>query len=270
MLPRQRQTAILDKIRKSGGVKVADLVGELEVSDMTIRRDLDVLEHAGLVIKVHGGATAVHQRASYEPGFDTKSTMQRVEKAAIADAAAAMVQPGTAIGLSAGTTTFTLAHRLVGIPSLTVVTNSVSVADVFHHGGGDQAVLLTGGRRTPSDALVGPFAVAALRTLHLDQVFLGVHGMDPTAGLTTPNILEAETNRALIGSGRRLVVVADHTKWGAIGMSSIAQLQDVDTVVTDSGLEESARGILRDRVGNLVLADVSAPLADDDRSKVDA
>ncbi len=270
MLPRQRQTVILDRIRKSGGVKVTDLVDELKVSDMTIRRDLDVLEHGGLVIKVHGGATAVHQRASYEPGFDTKSTMQRAEKAAIADAAVAMVQPGTAVGLSAGTTTFTLAHRLVGIPSLTVVTNSVSVAEVLHQGGGtDHTILLTGGRRTPSDALVGPFAVASLRTVHLDQVFLGVHGLDPTAGLTTPNILEAETNRALIAAGRKLVVLADHTKWGAIGMSSIAQLQDVDTIVTDSGLDESAREILEDRVGDLVLAEISASWLDGDLPKVD-
>ncbi|MCP4307491.1 MAG: DeoR/GlpR transcriptional regulator [bacterium] len=263
MLPRQRQTAILDKIRQSGGVKVADLVDELEVSDMTIRRDLDVLEQAGRVIKVHGGATAVHHHASYEPGFDAKSTMQRAEKAAIADAALALVQPGTAIGLSAGTTTHTLAHRLVEIPSLTVVTNSVSVADVFHRTGNtDQTVLLTGGRRTPSDALVGPFAVASLRTVHLDQVFLGVHGLDATAGLTTLNILEAETNRALIDSGRRLVVVADHTKWGAVGMSSIARLDEVDTVVTDGHLDESAREILEDRVGELILADVGDPVHD--------
>ena len=266
MLPRQRQTIILDKVREFGGVKVADLVGQLEVSDMTIRRDLDALESAGLVVKVHGGATAVHQRASYEPGFDAKSTMQRAEKSAIADAAAALVHPGTAIGLSAGTTTYTLAHRLVAIPSLTVVTNSVWVADILHHGGGaDQTVLLTGGRRTPSDALVGPFAVRTLRTVHLDQVFLGVHGIDPRAGLTTPNMLEAETNRALIESGRSLIVVADHTKWGAVGMSSIAPLDDVDTVVTDTGLTEDAKQVLADHVPEVIVAEIDEPLLAGDR-----
>ena len=256
MLPRQRQNYILDKVRLTGGVKVADLVAELDVSDMTIRRDLDVLESNALVVKVHGGATAVHQRSSHEPGFLAKSSLLRREKDAIARAAAARIEPGTAIGLSAGTTTHALAQRLVDVPGLTVVTNSVWVADVLHQGGGpDQNVLLTGGRRTPSDALVGPFAVAALRTVHLDQVFLGVHGFDAAAGLTTPNILEAETNRALVDAGRSLLVVADHTKWEAVGMNSIAPLDKVDVMITDSGLAPTARPVLSDHVGELIVAE---------------
>jgi len=257
MLPKQRQAYILERIRETGGVRVADLVEELGVSDMTVRRDLDALEADGLIEKVHGGATALHQRASYEPGFAAKSTMQRFEKEAVASAAAAMVQPGTAIGLSAGTTTFALAQRLVAIPGLTVVTNSIWVADVLHQDGrSDQTVVLTGGRRTPSDALVGPFAVAALRTVHLDQVFMGVHGLDVAAGLTTPNLLEAETDRALVDSGRRLIVVADHTKWGAIGISSIARLDQIDVLVVDAGLPPNARAVLAEHVGELVLAEV--------------
>ncbi len=256
MLPRQRQTYILERIRQLGGVKVADLVRDLAVSDMTIRRDLDALAGAGLVVKVHGGATAVHQRASHEPGFGAKSSLQRAEKEAIATAAAALVEPGTAIGLSAGTTTHLLAQRLLDVPTLTVVTNSVWVADVlYERGAPDQTVLLTGGHRTPSDALVGPFALAALKTLHLDQVFMGVHGFDPKAGLTTPNILEAETNRALVDAGRQLVVVADHTKWGAVGMNSITELIRVDVLVTDSGLDPSARSIVEDHVAELVIAE---------------
>ena len=107
-----------------------------------------------------------------------------------------------AIGVSAGTTTYALARRLVDIPGLTVVTNSVPVADVLYQAGrSDQTIILTGGVRTPSDALVGPFAVTALRTIHVDLVFMGVHGMDPRAGFTTPNILEAETDRALVDIG---------------------------------------------------------------------
>lgn len=257
MLPRQRQTYILGRIRDTGGVKVADLVDELDVSDMTVRRDLDTLEASGLIEKVHGGATAVHQRASYEPGFAAKSTLQQAEKEAIADQAAAMVRPGTAIGLSAGTTTYALAQRLTEIPALTVVTNSIWVADVLHKGGSsDQTVILTGGTRTPSDALVGTFAVAALRTVHLDQVFMGVHGLDARAGLTTPNLLEAETDRALVDAARRLVIVTDHTKWGAVGISSIARLDQVDVLITDSGISAAVRTVLSDHVGELVVADI--------------
>ena len=129
------------------------------------------------------------------------------------------------------------------------MTNSIRVADVLHQvGSSDQTIILTGGVRTPSEALVGPFAVAALRTIHVDLVFVGVHGMDPRSGFTCPNLLEADTDRALIEAGRRLVVVADHSKWGVIGISSIARLDQADVLVTDAGLAPEAR-VHPDRVG---------------------
>ena len=123
------------------------------------------------------------------------------------------------------------------MPGLTVVTNSSRVADVLHHGGRtDQTIILTGGVRTPSDALVGPFAVAALRTVHMDLVFVGVHGMDPRAG--SPPEHARSRDRPGAHRGRpRLVVVADHSKWGVIGVSSIARLDQADVLITDGGLE---------------------------------
>src|SRR6185369_1811451 len=255
MLARQRQSLILSRIREDGGVRVADLARDLGVSDMTVRRDLEILDRRGLIEKVHGGATSLPNSALFEPGFDVKSELQGPEKEAIADAAVALVVPGTAIGISAGTTTYALARRLVDIPGLTVVTNSVPVADVLHRAGrSDQTIILTGGVRTPSDALVGPFAVAALRTIHLDQVFMGVHGMDPRSGFTTPNVLEADTDRALVAAGRKLVVCADSSKWGVIGISSIARLDEADTLVTDDGLPAEAREIAGDAVRELLIA----------------
>jgi DeoR/GlpR family transcriptional regulator of sugar metabolism len=112
--------------------------------------------------------------------------------------------------------------------------------------------------RTPSDALVGPVAVAALRMLHVDRLFLGVHGIDLRAGLTTPNLVEAETNRAMIASSRRLCVLADHTKWGTIGLSTITELADVHHLVTDSGLPTRSRSALAEVVGELIVAPVPA------------
>jgi DeoR/GlpR family transcriptional regulator of sugar metabolism len=255
MLARQRQTLILARVREDGGVRVADLARELGVSDMTVRRDLEILDNRGLIEKVHGGATALPGSALFEPGFAAKSSLQETEKEAIADAAFGLVVPGTAIGISAGTTTYALARRLVDVAGLTVVTNSVPVADVLHRAGrADQTIILTGGVRTPSDALVGPFAVAALQTIHLDQVFLGVHGMDPRSGFTTPNVLEADTDRALAAAGRRLVVVADSSKWGVIGISSIARFDEADTLVTDGGLGPEARAIATERIRELLIA----------------
>ncbi len=256
MLARQRQAIILERVREDGAVRVADLVRDLGVSDMTVRRDLEVLDDQGLLEKVHGGATALAGSALFEPGFTAKSSLQQAEKDAIADAAAALVEPGMAIGVSAGTTTYALAQRLAEIPGLTVVTNSIRVADVlYQRERTDQTIILTGGVRTPSEALVGPFAVAALRTVHVDLVFVGVHGMDPHTGFTCPNLLEADTDRALIEAGRRLVVVADHTKWGVIGISSIARLDQVDVLVTDAGLEPDARAALAAEVRELVVVD---------------
>ena len=257
-LARQRQTQILERVREEGAVRVADLVRSLGVSDMTIRRDLEVLHERGLIEKVHGGATAIEGSSLFEPGFTVKSTLMQSEKALIAGTAAGLVTPGTAIAISAGTTTFALARRLTDVPGLTVLTNSVPVADVLYRDGRpDQTVILSGGVRTPSDALVGPFAVEVIRSLHVDTVFMGSHGMDYRTGLTTPNILEAETNRALIEAGRRLIVLADHTKWGIIGVSSVARLEDADTIITDSGLDLGARSQVASVVRRLMLVDVA-------------
>lgn len=257
MLARQRQAFILDRVREDGAVRVAELVRALGVSDMTVRRDLEVLHDRGLLEKVHGGATSLAGTALFEPGFAAKLVLQQREKDAIADAAIGLVEPGMAIAVSAGTTTHALAKRLAAVAGLTVVTNSIPVADVLHQDGqADQTIILTGGVRTPSDALAGPFAVAALRTVHVDLVFMGVHGMEGRSGFTCPNLLEADTDRALIEAGRRLVVVADHSKWGVIGISSIARLDQADVLITDSGLDPEARGELAGTVRELVVVDV--------------
>lgn len=256
MLAAQRRATIINELNRDGTVRVSDLVRLLGVSDMTVRRDLQQLQRDGLLAKVHGGATAVTEPASLELTFEVKSRLRLAEKEAIARRAAELVRPGSAIAVSAGTTTHAFARHLVTIPGLTVVTNSVWVSDVLHRSGTEGTnVLLTGGMRTPSDALVGPLAVSAVASLHLDAFFLGVHGMEPTAGFSTPNLLEAEINRALVRAARNLVVLADSSKWGIVGLSSIAALGEADTLVTDSGLCAQANGILGERVGELIEVD---------------
>ncbi|HJQ46554.1 MAG TPA: DeoR/GlpR family DNA-binding transcription regulator [Amycolatopsis sp.] len=257
MLARQRQAMILEEARRTGAVRVSDLVARLGVSDMTIRRDLDVLAGRGLVEKVYGGATAILGKSTDEPGFEVKSVQQQWQKEAVAELAVTLVRPGTAIGISAGTTTWTFARALDAVAGLTIVTNSIHVADALREAGQpDRTVVLTGGVRTPSDALVGPVAVHSLRRLHLDQVFLGVHGMADGPGFTTPNLDESETDRALVEAGRRLVVLADHTKWGIVGISTIADLDEAHVVVTDDGLPDAARETLAEHVDEVKIASV--------------
>ncbi|WP_415971941.1 DeoR/GlpR family DNA-binding transcription regulator [Rhodococcus sp. 077-4] len=255
MLAHQRQQKILDQVTAAGAVKVADLGSALSVSDMTIRRDINELVARGLVERVHGGVTLPRSASAFEPGFSAKSELDRDAKGAIARAAARFVRPGTSIGISGGTTTHALAQELLDVPNITVVTNSLPVADVFHTGGRtDQTVLLTGGQRTPSYALVGPLTVGALHSIHLDMLFLGTHGVDFESGLTCPNLMEAQTNQALVASSRRVIVLADHTKWGVRALANIIPLSRVDVFVTDAGLDPGVQDTLSERVDDVVIA----------------
>ncbi|MBV9024222.1 MAG: DeoR/GlpR transcriptional regulator [Streptomycetaceae bacterium] len=267
LLAEQRRALILEEVRRRGGVRVNELTRKLNVSDMTVRRDLDVLAHQGMVEKVHGGAVLVAEASTHEPGFEAKAGLEPGAKEAIARAAASMVVPGSAIALSGGTTTYALAHHLLDIPDLTVVTNSVRVADVFHTGQqrvsagaqravrpGSATVVLTGGVRTPSDSLVGPVADHAIRSLHFDLLFLGVHGLSVDAGLSAPNLAEAETNRQFMRSARRVVVIADHTKWGMVGLSSFAALEEVSVLVTDAGIPFEVRAEIAEHLADVVVA----------------
>jgi DeoR/GlpR family transcriptional regulator of sugar metabolism len=131
-------------------------------------------------------------------------------------------------------------------------------------------VILTGGVRTPSDALVGQFAVAQLRAVHLDAVFMGVHGMDARAGFTCPNLLEADTDRAMVEAGRRLVVMADHTKWGVIGIASIARLEQADVLISDTGLDPETQAIVGHAVGELTLVQAGPSRPDALSAAIDA
>jgi DeoR/GlpR family transcriptional regulator of sugar metabolism len=260
LLAEQRRAAIAAEVRARGGVRVTDLVVRFGVSDMTVRRDLDALARDGLLEKVHGGAVALGESSAHEPGFEAKRTLETAAKEAIAQTAAELAQPGGAVALSAGTTTFALARRLLEVPDLTVVTNSMRIADLFAQRvrppgmRGGATVVLTGGMRTPSDALVGPVADQAIRSLNFDLAFVGCHGVSVGAGLSTPNLAEAETNRALIAAARRVVAVADHSKWGLAGLATFAPLEAVDTWVTDAGLPEAARAEAAEHIRHLLIA----------------
>jgi DeoR/GlpR family transcriptional regulator of sugar metabolism len=257
MLAAERHGAILRALQSDGSVRVADLAVELDVSEMTVRRDLDALDARQLLRKVHGGAVSRHNRGE-EPRSAQKASQQRAEKAAIAATAAATIVDGMTIAIGAGTTTTELARQLRARPSITVVTNSVNVfrelTDPAADGSAAPLVYLSGGVRTPSDALVGPVADAAIASFRVDATYLGVHGVDPDAGLTSPNVAEAQTNRTLIEVGGRLVVLADHTKYREVGACVFARLDDVQTLISDDGLTAADRELLDARVGDLVIA----------------
>lgn len=254
MLVTERRERIIETARERGLASIQELAAVLQVSEMTVRRDIEQLAEEGVVERVRGGMRLrTGHRASAAPAVSA-------ERRAIAVTAAAAVEPGMAVGISGGATGLAVARALRDVADLTLVTNSLAVADLFSpperaDAPYTQTVVLTGGVRTPAESLVGPVAVRALEHLHCDLVFLDVHGLDVQAGITTMNLLEAETNRAFMATAREVVVLADHTRWGVVGLTTIADLADIDRLITDDGLDEGARELLAAHVGRLQIAD---------------
>jgi DeoR/GlpR family transcriptional regulator of sugar metabolism len=243
MLAAQRQHLILQELEAAGTVRVAALAELLDVSEMTVRRDIDALDAGGLLLRVHGGAARTDSFSALEPAFASKSTRELAAKSAIAAEALRLIEPGMTMLISGGTTTFELARILPANMGLTVATNSLMVANSLAaaaEDGSDIRTLILGGERTPSEALVGPLAAQAVRTLEADLCFMGVHGMDPQAGITSPNLLEAELNAAMISASGKLVVLADATKYGLVGLAGIAPLSAIHTLITDVRITEAA------------------------------
>jgi len=259
ILSHQRRELIAADVAERGSVRVSELTDRFGVSNMTIRRDIEALAVANRVVRVHGGATRLVRspRSVDEPGFRAKSTRQRDEKRSIAGAAASRIAPGSAIGVTAGTTTFQLAQHLAGIANLTVVTNSIPIASTLSSvGSPDLQVVITGGTPTPSNAIVGPLADRTLAGLHLDQLFMGVHGMAEASGFTTPNLAEAQTNQAFIRSAREVIVIVDATKWDVTGLGTIAPLASADLLISDLSLDAGAKRVLEREINEVELVAV--------------
>jgi DeoR/GlpR family transcriptional regulator of sugar metabolism len=258
---------VLDEIQRRGGASLSELARLLGVSDMTIRRDVTFLEHEGLIERVYGGAMPVRRGSDLSIPVE-EGTAQYAEKASIAEAAAKMVKPGMSIGITGGTTAVVLARRLAKIGGMTVVTNSMKVWNEIHASGSwDAPVVITGGEfRTSSETFVGPTANAAIRSVYLDVLLLGVYGMDDVAGFTNTDISEAETNRTFISRARRVVVLADHTKWRVTGLCTIAQLSDVDAVITDDGYDLADLQVLEAHVKDLRVSSIAR--AQDERESL--
>jgi DeoR family transcriptional regulator, fructose operon transcriptional repressor len=237
MYAEERQQAILQQARAHGRVDVTTLADHMNVTAETIRRDLTLLERAGVLRRVHGGAIPV-ERIGFEPALAARDSVLTAEKERIAKAALAEVPDEGAVILDAGTTTARLAQVLPGDRELTVVVNSPVLATIL----GPRAnlnVLLIGGRvRGKTLATVDDWALRPLADLYVDVAFIGTNGCSVERGLTTPDPAEAAVKRAMIAAARRSVLLADHTKIGNDYLARFGSLSDVDVLVTDAGLDD--------------------------------
>lgn len=236
MYAAERQQRILHVARDAGRVEVSALADDLDVTPETIRRDLTQLERLGRLRRVHGGAIPV-ERLGFEPNLDIRSERFVAEKERIAEAALEQVPDEGTVLIDAGTTTQRLAEILPRDRELTVVTNSLSIAQTVH-ALPNVALYLLGGRvRGRTQAAVGEWVLRSLRDLYVDVAFVGTNGLSVARGLTTPDQSEAAAKRAMIAAARRAVVLTDSSKVGVDHFSRFAELSDVAAVITDTGLD---------------------------------
>lgn len=231
---------------------VKDLAAHFQVSQITIRKDLEVLQGRGLLHRTHGGALVPSSGALNDPSLQEKEKLHRTEKMRIAQAAVRLVEEGQSILLDSGTTTMAIARALRNFRRLTVITNAVNIAAELANS--EIEVILTGGTvRKNSFSLVGPLAEETLRHLSADILFLGVDGFDTRLGLSTPNLQEAKVNRVMVEISRKVVAVCDSSKFGRRSLSTIVPPNAIHYVITDKKISKMDIQNLKDAGVSLTL-----------------
>jgi DeoR family transcriptional regulator, fructose operon transcriptional repressor len=232
----ERQLAILGRARSVGRVDVNDLAGAFDVTPETIRRDLTGLERRGVLRRVHGGAIPV-ERLGIEPAVHERYDQNAAEKERIAKAALDHLPDGGSIIIDAGTTTVRFAEMLPTDRPYTVVTHSLPIAAVVARNAAVTLHVVGGQVRGQTLAAVGSWAERELADVFADVVFAATNGVS-ARGLSTPDLAEAAVKRALLRSARRTVLLADHSKFGRDEFAQVADLAGVDTIITDSEVDQ--------------------------------
>ncbi|MCX7706471.1 MAG: DeoR/GlpR family DNA-binding transcription regulator [Anaerolineae bacterium] len=249
----ERRSSIAEQVARNRVVRIGDLSKHFGVSEVSIRRDLERLEQLGLLKRVHGGAVALPAPSSNGASPPRVSP----EKERIGRAAAELIRPGDRLILDSGTTVLQVARSIPGdllrAGNLTVITSSLPIV---HELGAWKSVhlILLGGIYLPEwQVVVGPQTIAGLANLHADKLFLGADGMTLAHGVTTANVLEAEVDRAMVRAAREVILVADSSKVGGVGLTSIMPLTQVHKLITDEGAPQEFVSALRDAGVEVIL-----------------
>jgi DeoR/GlpR family transcriptional regulator of sugar metabolism len=246
LLTEERRRMILDLLEQDGRLTVGDLVQRFGVSSVTVRTDLDSLAGAGALVRSHGGAVRRLDPVQDYP-ISFKDTIHRAEKVRIGRAAAQLIRPGQTAILDSGTTSLQVARHLKqqGLKGVTVVTNALNIANELSDASDLSLIMIGGVLRELSNSFVGPQAERMLSQLHADHCFLGVDGLDPEYGPTTPDLLEAQLNALMIRVSNDVTVVADSSKIGKRSLSAIGGINSVHRLVTDDRIAPAMLDALR-------------------------
>lgn len=227
-------SAIVDNL----SMEVPELAAQFDVSEATIRRDLELLEEQQLVSRTRGGATTHVAFNDLPLGFKTSQDLD--EKRRIAHSALAFLDGARVVGMTGGTTTNEFARQLLGRRGLTVVTNALNIATSLVSSPGLRVFAAGGEVRSSSQEVVGPSAEAFLSEYNIDVSFLGVDGVDTAAGCTNYDPIGARVNGAMRARSRMTIVLADATKIGRVALASVCSMSEVDVLITDSRAPQSA------------------------------
>jgi DeoR/GlpR family transcriptional regulator of sugar metabolism len=254
----ERHNKIVEILLDKGQINIADICEMFDVSEMTARRDLNALDQQGLLRRVHGGAITNLGR-SYEPPFQTRENKNQEAKTAIGLKAAELIYDGDSIALDVGTTTLEIVQGLRGKRNLTIITSCLQVAnkvvdqlslDI------DARLILTGGIVRPRElSMIGPIPENVYQDLHVDKAFIGIGGISLEDGLTEYNIEDTQIKKVLISSAREKIVVADGSKFGVTTFASVANLAEIDKVVTDKSAPLAVIEQIRKLGVEIIIAD---------------
>ncbi len=228
----ERQNQILDHLNRSRRISIGDICGNYSVSEATARRDLETLAGEGKLQRVHGGAIALTQAPPEQPILQRQQE-QAEEKVRIGQAAAALVQDGETVFLGSGTTVLEAARGLRRHLHLTVITNSLPVVNALAGSDGITVICLGGMLRDTELSFIGHITEQALAEVRADKVFIGTRAISLEHGLTHEYLPETMTDRTILKSGREIIVMADHTKFGRAAAVLLAPLERIHTIITD-------------------------------------
>jgi DeoR/GlpR family transcriptional regulator of sugar metabolism len=252
----ERRTHILDALERNQMVKISDLSERFGVSEVSIRRDLEKLEQFGLLKRVHGGAVA-NPSAGQDQAHSTKMQHNIEAKQRIGRAAADLICAGDRIIFDSGTTVVHVARNIPGdlltSGNLTAITASLPIVRELRHWKGVHLILLGGIYLEDYEIVVGPQTIDNLKGLHADKMFLGTDGLTFSHGITTANILEAEVDKVMVDAAREIIVVADSSKIGVVGLTIISPLIRVDKLITDSQAPSDFVAALREQGVEVIL-----------------
>ena len=253
-----RHAQLIGLLKQRGYCSVVEMSQLLNVSPMTIRRDLHMLHEKQIVEVTYGGARFIASKRS-EPDFDIRAQEHLAEKQAIGKRAAELfIEEGDVVGIDSGSTTLEILRNLPNIP-LTIVTHSLAAANVVAQNRRYSLIMLGGVLQYEANCLCGPQAIAALHTLYINKLFLSTSGLLPPDGLSCNNLPDAEVKQALISSSRQIILCMDSSKIGSAYLARFATLNAIDTLITDNGISDESREVIEQQQIQIITVSTEIP-----------